>query len=414
MLDTLVIGAGSAGLGAARALHDAGRQVLVLEARARLGGRVWTDHSFGPVPVECGAEFIHGSAVETWRWVERAGAETIAATRWDGRWIALEDGRLAGAAEHGAREDLRQVMALDQALESYSGDDITLAAWLAAYGVVDLARHLADVRMAHAYCATPETLSALTLADEYRDSAHNGEGDFRIAPGYSTILDLIAEGLPIRMNAPIAAITWRDDGATVALESGEQIRARSVVVTLPLALLKAGAVRFDPPLPAEKQRAIAGLAMRPAMKLLYRFAEPFWPSGATFLTLPDPFPVWWVPREGVGLLTCFLTGPRAERAAQLGQPIERGLEHLAQHFGARPHALYQASQVVDWGSDPWARGGYSSPPVGSQGLRAALASPCEPLFFAGEATVTGDSPATVHGALVSGARAATEIGQYLQ
>jgi monoamine oxidase len=88
---------------------------------------------------------------------------------------------------------------------------------------------------------------------------------------------------------------------------------------------------------------------------------------------------------------------------------EQGLAHLAQVFGNQPRELLEEWKIVDWAADQWAQGGYSSPALGSAGLRAALATPCGQLYFAGEATVTDDSPATVHGAIVSGERAAREF-----
>jgi monoamine oxidase len=411
MLDSVIIGAGAAGLSAARALADKGQTVAVLEARDRIGGRVWTDHSFAPFPVERGAEFLHGSAVRTWHWVRRAGAETQIASRWAGRRIALEDGQLAGPEIFTERDDLRRVMSLIDEIAAIRDLEGSLGDWLASQGITGLARHLADIRMSHAACAPLDDLGATELAAEYRESEHNGEGDFRVMRGYSTILELIAQGLDIRLDHAVIEIRWGADSVKVLTSTGELITARAAVVTLPLGVLKAGAVRFLPELPAQKQQAIVGLAMYPAMKVIYRFSEPFWGMGTTFISLPDPMPTWWVPRDGEGVLTAFLTARRAIWGGLLepANLIEQGLEHLARFFGGAVRELYADGQVVDWGADPWSCGGYSSSPAGSAGLRGALGAACAPLFFAGEATVTGDSPATVHGALASGERAAMEI-----
>lgn len=410
MYDVLVLGAGVSGLAAARTLTDAGRRVLLVEARERIGGRVWTDHSFGAIPVECGAEFIHGDQAATWAWVRRAEAPTEAADIWLGRRMALEDGHVAGTQELEQRADLKAALALEHMLEAYTGPDMSLAAWLDMHGVTGLKRHLADIRMAHASCGAIETLSAVALAEEGRASAHNGVHDFHILSGYDSVLALLAEGLDIRLKTPVQRVVWGADGVTCRLASGEELQARAAVITLPLAVLKAGVVEFEPPLPEAQQRAIAGLDMQPAMKVIYRFRAPFWDESMTFLTLPDPMPVWWALRAGQPLLTCFLTGWRAGQAASLGEGvIARGLEHLAPFFGNVPQELFEEARIVDWGADAWALGGYSSSPLGSGGLRKALATPQPPLFFAGEATVYDDSPATVHGALRSGERAAQEV-----
>jgi monoamine oxidase len=409
MYNTIIIGAGAAGLAAARTLQDAGQQVLILEARDRIGGRVWTDHSFAQVPVECGAEFIHGDAVRTWAWVQQAGAETVLASKWSGRRVVLEDSSLADAEIFQKRSDLHQLLNLDAQLEAYTDRDITLAEWLAGHGITGLARHIADIRMAHAYCATPETLSVVELVREAQASAHNGDGDFHILAGYDTILTLIARGLDIRLNSPVASIRWNTERVEVELHNGEVFTAAHAICTIPLAVLKNKAVQFAPILPQAKQHAIASLAMQPAMKVIYRFAEPFWDADMAFLSAPNPRPTWWTVRQGVPVLTNFITGPRATQAAQDAHVVETGLIHLQAIFGRAPRDLYEAARVVDWAADPWAQGGYSSPPPGSSGARAILAAACGALHFAGEATVTNDSPATVHGALISGERAAAEV-----
>ena len=407
--DVLVIGAGAAGLAAARMLADAGRQVLVLEARDRIGGRVWTDHQFGGIPVERGAEFIHGDTAHTWQWLRRAGIQAAPHARWSGRRIVLENRRLAGPDVWEARDDLRRVFSLEDELANYEGPDCSLAEWLAARDFSPLAAHIADVRLAHSNCATPATLSVAELAYDLRNS-DAGEGDFHILAGYDEVLGTIAQGLDIRFDTPVTAIDWNTDGVEVATPRGN-LTARAAIVTLPLAVLKANAVRFNPPLPQAKQRAIDTLAMAPAMKLHLRFAEPFWDDAMTFLTADAPVAVWWTIRPGAPLLTGFLTGPRAERMAAWGEDgaIERGLAQLDEIFGGAASKQFAAGQITDWAADVWAQGGYSSAPPGAHGLRNALAEPSKALHFAGEATALDGNPATVHGALRSGERAAGEI-----
>jgi monoamine oxidase len=431
--DVLVIGAGASGLAAARALVDARQRVIVLEARDRIGGRVWTDRTFADIPIERGAEFIHGEQADTWALVRRAGLRTESFSRWQGRRIVAEDGRLAGDELLHARPDLQRLFTLEQQLAEYREPDCSLAEWLVANDYSPLAAHIADLRLAHSNCATPDTISVAELAHELR-IADKGPGDFHILDGYDRALALLADGLDIRLGTAVTEIQWTEDGVQVTTRRGEGVKgrtgeleatpshpftrspahafsARHAVVTLPLALLQASAVAFDPPLPASKRTAIDALAMAPAMKLLLRFEERFWDAEMTFLSSRDPVPVWWTVRPDAPVLTGFITGPRAARLAAHGpeRALDQGMAALAAIFGAAPRRLFAAGQVVDWAADEWARGGYSSVPPGAHGQRAVLAQPIGALHFAGEATVFANNPATVHGALHSGVRAAREI-----
>ncbi|HEU5098766.1 MAG TPA: NAD(P)/FAD-dependent oxidoreductase, partial [Roseiflexaceae bacterium] len=330
-VDVLVIGAGAAGLAAAQALASAGRRVIVLEARNRIGGRVWTDRTFARIPIERGAEFIHGAQADSWALVRRAGLRTESFSRWQGRRIVTEESRLAGEELLHARPDLQRLFTLEQQLAEYQGPECSLADWLASNGYSPLAAHIADMRLAHSNCATPATLSVAELAHELR-MADKGPGDFHILDGYDRVLEQLAEGLDIHLGTAATKIQWAQDGVHVKTRAGEAssaahlltdspthtFQARHAVVTLPLALLKAGAVAFDPPLPEPKQQAIDALAMAPAMKLLLRFEEPFWNAEMTFLTGREPVPVWWTVRRDEPLLTGFITGPRAARLGAHG------------------------------------------------------------------------------------------------
>lgn len=407
--DAIIIGAGAAGIAAGRALADAGRRVIMLEARDRIGGRIWTDHTFGRVPVERGAEFIHGAKVVTWEWIDRLGMATLAVDRWAGRRILDHSGVLVGS-EALERPDLRPLQTLEEDLAAYAGPEGSFADWMSARSFSPLAMHIADIRLAHSACATPAELSLRALAAELRGGYDDG-GDFRILAGYDRLLAAIAAGLDIRLNSPVEAIQWNEHAVTVSTPH-QHWRAPAAIITLPLAILQADVVHFDPPLPRAKARAIAQLRMAPALKLLLRFDQQFWDEDLTFLSLRDPAPVWWTVRPDEPLLTAFLTGPRAAHLSAQGAEgaLESGLGSLAAAFGAEPRRRLAAWQVVDWSADPWARGGYSATPPGASAARRTLAAPCGALQFAGEATVCDNNPATVHGAMLSGMRAATEIG----
>ncbi len=365
--------------------------------------------------------------------MRQAGLGTEPFSRWQGRRIVAEDGRLAGDELLHARPDLQRVFTLEQQLAEYQGPDCSLAEWLVANAYSPLAAHIADLRLAHSNCATPATISVAELAHELK-IADKGPGDFHILEGYDRVLALLADRLDIRLGTAVTKIQWAEDGVQVETSRGDgamdrqnvleaapghpvtlsprhTFRARHAIVTLPLALLKADTVIFDPPLPEAKRYAIDTLTMAPAMKLLLRFEERFWDTEMTFLTGRDPVPVWWTVRRDAPLLTGFITGPRAARLAAHGPEgaLEQGMAALAAIFGDAPRRLLAAGQVVDWAADEWARGGYSSVPPGAHGQRAALAQPAGALHFAGEATVFNNNPATVHGALHSGARAAREI-----
>ncbi len=411
--DALIIGAGAAGLAAARRLHDAGRRVRVLEARDRSGGRVFTDTSFASVPLERGAEFIHGSAVATWRWVRAAGAATERWAPWEGRLAVTADGVVATADLLDQLPDLRQVRAAEDTLAAYTGPERSLADWLADLQPGDLARRVAEARLSHAACTTPERMSLHALAHEFATAAPgSGDYDFKLPGGYAAVLTELARGLDIQLQQPITHISQDAGGVQVTCADGRTHAARAVVCTVPLAVLKTGSITFAPPLPTSTTGAIARLAMEPAMKITLRFREAFWPADTTFITdRGDPILVWWRVQPGVPLITAFLTGPRAARMGQRtsAEAIRAARDSLAAAFGAQVNQQFVDGLVTDWGADPWARGGYSSVPPGAHGQRALLAAPVGRLCFAGEATATTDDPATVHGAMTSGERAAAEV-----
>ena len=174
-------------------------------------------------------------------------------------------------------------------------------------------------------------------------------------------------------------------------------------------------MEFDPPLPESKERALAGLGMGPVVKLIYRFAETITPDEITAVYAAGNPPMWWSPSAGhptteAVVWTALVSGDGATELMRLGEAdaLERGLEALRRELG-RPGLRAQAAMVVDWTSDPFARGGYSHVRPGHDGARELLAEPTPPLFWAGEATSPEERAATVQGAILSGERAAAEV-----
>ena len=432
--DVIVVGAGAAGLAAAAELARHGRSVLLLEARDRVGGRIWTRREPGlAVPLELGAEFIHGQAAITRAVLTRAGAEILEAG--GSRW-ALQRGRLRPAnallprvlrAARASQALLRRDMSFDAFLERHLARVLPVAARRFARTLAE-GFDAADTRRA----------SARALVAEWSGDTLGGAPQSRSAAGYDRLLTaLLAESLAaadaarlrLQLETRVQRVRWSPGAVEVGgcfLGAPFQAHARAALICLPLGVLQAspgaaGAVRFVPPL-REKRPALEGLESGPVVKMLLHFATPFWEEvhrgryrSASFFHLPQAaIPTFWTPAPASApLLTAWAGGPRARRLARadpdaIARTALRGLQAV---FGPRLDLVAQLESYHyhDWQRDPFARGAYSFVTVGGGGARALLARPLAgTLFFAGEATDT-DEAGTVTGALRSGLRAATEI-----
>ncbi len=417
MTDALIIGAGAAGLAAGRGLQAKGWRVAVLEARGRLGGRAWTVDDFADFPVELGAEFIHGERAATHALVAAAGLTALPVTRhgaglWWGAPRATPHGQLDGATR-GTIEAL--AAAHGQLARGWSGEgDCSLKAHLKRQGFDAIALGMAEVLLAQTCCAPLDRLSCADLARELAGD-RAGTREARIAEGYGALFAHYAQSLEVVYNAPVTALA-RDSGGVVASTPGGEYRGQVAVVAVPVAVLRAGHIVFDPPLSAAKEEAIAALETLPATKLLYRFNRALWPAELAYLAHGGLAARWWTPGYGRGgsdgVICCYITARRAAALDALDEAaaLEVGLGELEALLGRRDLARHCCgARRGAWGIHLWCLGAYAHVPPGAAAAREILAAPeGDRLFFAGEATAYHSNPQTVHGALESGWRAAGE------
>ncbi|HKK27951.1 MAG TPA: NAD(P)/FAD-dependent oxidoreductase [Gemmatimonadota bacterium] len=419
-----VLGAGVAGLAAAAALAEAGRDVVVLEARDRVGGRVHTLRPDGAGrPVELGAEFIHGEPASLMALARDAGLEVEETA---GQLRELDAGRLrAPGGEGSGMETLFE--RLGEAAEDESVADVAGRLLPGPGHEAGRRRALAFVEGFHA--ADPRWVAARSLAGTGPGEAARS---FRLPGGYDAVPRALAEraegaGAEIVLEAPVTRVDWEPGSVTVEA-AGRPYRAARLLVTLPLGVLHApsgapGAVRFEPE-PRRARRALERLAMGSAVRVVLRLAGPLPAELPGFvLGLGGDLPVWWSepaaegPDAGEGSLQLvgWAGGPAARRLAGRRREyvVERAIDSLATLPGLRRpdvESRLLGAHTHDWGSDPWTRGAYRHVPVGGLEASAELARPVEDtLFFAGEALATGPARGTVHGALDSGRRAARRI-----
>lgn len=402
----VVVGAGMAGLAAARHLVDAGVDVTVLEARERIGGRMWTDTSLG-VPIDLGAAWIHGTKGNPLVGLaDQAGAATVE-TDWDD--IVVFDAR--GEVDAAAVDDAAQAWERAQ----HDVDRLTDDAGPAASVQSALARvtDLDDPLMAWSvatdisaeYAADPDELSLKWFGSE---SQFDGP-DLILPQGYDRLARHLAEGMTIRRGTEVTRIA--DDGDGVRLDTSRGVvTADRVIVTVPLGVLKAGTITFDPPLPAAKRAAIARLGFGVLDKVVLTFDEPFWPRSADVLGLvgaqqPVPVVVNGLSFDAGAVLIGLRGGSAARRRETLSD------QQSADELRAALRAPAPKGRLVTrWAADPFARGSYSFLAVGSSpDDQEALAEPAsDRVLFAGEATQP-EHFATVHGAYLSGVREAQRI-----
>jgi monoamine oxidase len=436
--DVVVIGAGAAGLMAARALLHAGSTVTVIEARRRIGGRIHTLRDpAAALPIELGAEFIHGEAEDTLAVVRAA---RLVVDQIPNHHFRSRNGKLATAGDYWERiERLSRTLAA-RAAKSREGDRAVADLLRRAKAPPELRRMFIDFVEGY-HAADPEKLSGAFLSSGGpSDEDDAGNQQFRIVSGYDAVVEWLRFGLDpdrvqLRLNTVATEVAWRRGEVRVSCRSGagaelEPFVATAVVVAVPLGVLKAKSLVFEPELPAI-DRAVDRLESGVVMKLVCQFRDAFWqddrfirhrlgarkdPADLSFVHAhAEEVPTWWTSLPArAPILTGWAGGRKAESLLQDDEStrVDRSLTALSRILAVPRREvddLLEAWWTHDWMSDPFSRGAYTYPRVGGLAAQRALGRPVEDtLFFAGEATDV-EQTATVAGAIASGRRAADQV-----
>ncbi len=406
--DVVIVGAGPAGLGAARACARDGERFVMLEARNRIGGRVFTDMSLG-APYDAGAFYIHWAERNPWRTI----ADELGVSARDenafpnGAWLSFENG--APVERSGRR---RQFAELSRRFDTDQSDvpDVSFIQRVAdAPDLLPGARGMARLAVGE----EAERISAL-------DYARLWSGDDLIVPqGYGALVAQFGAQIPVKLTTPVTHIRWGGRGVVVESAAGS-LTARAVIVTVPVGVLAAGAIRFTPELPAVTQEGLGGLAMGALTKIGLRF------DGARF-GLPVNSNLWDESPDGGGvnfecwsfdrdIIVALFGGDFARAVLAQGEraAVETMLDRLTAMLGPQVRAAFMGSSVNGWATDPHAMGCYSHALPGQAGARGKLAQPVGGrIWFAGEATAVGDgefgAAMTAGGAFLAGEAAVRAV-----
>jgi monoamine oxidase len=408
-VDVAIIGAGAAGLHAAHTAKAQGLSARIFEARSRVGGRVHTDASLGSA-FEAGAFYIHWSEENPWTEIaKKLGVQTISDNGLWGGFDVFANGRPLSSDERSRRRG--GFWRLSSALDGQpASTDMSFG---------EAARRLNPDQ--------PETGSGMTLlslgeeADRVsiRDYQRLNAGDDLVVPtGYGNLLELYAKGLDIALETPVLAVDYSGPGVTIETTRGV-IRARAVVLTVPVNVLKSGTIRFSPGLPVATLAAIDGLGMGALTKLALKFeGTKFGQSNWTqFFDTGSKgdlvnFEFWPFGNDQV---VAHFGGDYARSVAASGEAA--AVDHMLARFvailGADARKAFRGGKLAGWSAEPYSLGCYSIAKPGQMAARDVLAEPiANRLWFAGEACA-GSGSMTAGGAALAGARAIEMIRKIL-
>jgi monoamine oxidase len=446
--DVLIVGAGIAGLAAARELAQAGRRVALIEARDRIGGRIFTraletrrdERKGSSSVVELGAEFVHGLPPAIWSLVGEAG---LAAYELSGSEVAFENGRWPPPRGPGWRRVLDGMM---EWLAGRPGCDMSFSEYLAANPVDPVDAAAAGNYVEGFNAADRDRIGIASLAQQQcAEDAIDADRLFRLADGYAGLTRFLSTqftraGGELMLGAPVRTIEWSHGAVRIetagAAGAAREFRAKRALITVPLGVLNAGSIRILPA-PLEILGAARRLAMGEVVRTVLVFERPFWTerrensiprtvqrnlADLSFLFAPgETPPTWWTPNpQTAPMLTAWMGGPKAatllQSIASSGDRdgwLRRCLATLSKIFQISSNemeGLLSSWHMHDWTRDEFSCGAYSYVPAGALDAPAKLTIPVEDtLYFAGEHTDITGHWGTVHAALGSGTRAAAQI-----
>jgi monoamine oxidase len=407
--DVVIIGAGAAGLGAARKLMKSGHSVLIVEAAGRVGGRAWTQSDSFGVPVDMGCSWISGARKNRFTKIARKRGFTL--VDHTNRPTALfVDGRRATSDELTAYEATGDRIEKAIAKAGKNGLDVPAA------DVVP--QDLPFAGAAKAWMGPMDygvDFDDISTLDDYLSA--NDQPSYIVAEGLGTVVATLAADIPIALSTAVQSVDWSGQGVSVETDNGT-IKARACLVTVSTGVLASGAIRFTPALPVAKQEAIADLPMGLLVKVPLLF------DGARLGLNDNEWMSYDIPDASSTRACFFITWPFGYNyvfgniGGQFGWEISRegpqatvdfALEEMVKQIGSAARKHFVKGIATDWATNPLTHGAYAALRPGRHGARDVLSEPmAEKVFFAGEA-MGGNRSALVNGALESGRQIAKRV-----
>ncbi|MBS1600277.1 MAG: FAD-dependent oxidoreductase [Bacteroidetes bacterium] len=409
-LPIIIVGAGAAGLIAAKELSHQGRKIMLLEARGRVGGRIHTTQGEKYL-IEAGAEFIHGKLPLT---IGLLNSYSIPFFQTSGIMARIQNGKVEPRDEF--------VDHWDKLIDAMGNlkKDISLSEFLSINFSDDKYEALRKTatRFAQGFdLADPKTVSTLALYQEWI-TEENAE-QFRVKGGYSTLMeamadDCIRQGGEVHLSNEVQKIEWEKDKVTAHTKEGKKYVGSKIIITVPLGVLQAGRISFAPALP--QMKAIDGIGFGTVIKILLECKKAFWEEKVKsigFIFSDEKVPTWWTQFPGQDhVLTGWLGGNTFQSSTD-DEIIKIAFQSLANIFGEPVEAIESLiikSHVFNWSNDSFSLGAYSFPTVQSVDTRKIFNEPvAQTIYFAGEGFYEGATGGTVEAAFTSGMDVARRI-----
>lgn len=413
----IIIGAGAAGLIAARELLRHKKKALILEARDRVGGRIYTING-QPYPLEAGAEFIHGNLAMTLGLLKEYHINYY---KTGGRFEQIENGKV--------KEQHDFIKGWDKLLKkmSHVKEDMRFADFLSAYFDGEKFATLRESARRYAEGFDVADISKVSTMELYEEWSEEDDdsSQYRVENGYQSLINALYDdckkmGCEVHLSHVVKKIEWQKNNVKVYTQAGTEFVAEKVLITVPLGVLRAPAsekssITFIPEI-AEPLRAMDQIGFGSVVKILFECRHPFWDQKAAdagFFFTDVIIPTWWTqyPRNNT-LFTGWLGGPKADswRKKTNEMILEVAIQSVSSVFGASSRPEILKGHVFNWGNDPFSLGAYSYPVLGTKSARKLLNQPINgTLFFAGEAFHEGGLGGTVEAALLSGHDAARQL-----